>query len=126
MLLKVSEIAKLDEELLRVEALDPGVYELRIDGKHVAEFSRDELKSGVNLALYKTPMLDQARGIDWMEERRAYLDQARFILSAEVTQTSIPATTDATIREAEEELAGKIRAQAMPKPHHFELKRKAP
>jgi lysophospholipase L1-like esterase len=124
-LLQVSEIARLDRQMLRIESLDPGVYELLIDNKHVADFSQEELKSGVNLALYKTPMLDQARGIDWMEERRAYLDQARFILSAEVTHASVPATTDATIRQAEEELEAKIRAAAVPRPHHFELRRKA-
>jgi lysophospholipase L1-like esterase len=123
-LLHVSDIAKLDQLMLRIQSLETGNYELLIDAKPIAVFSSEELQRGVNLALYKTPMLDQARGIDWTEERRGHLDQARFILSAEVKQTSASADAEATLQKAEDELESAIRTNLTPKPHHFELRRK--
>jgi lysophospholipase L1-like esterase len=124
MLLKISEIARVDQMILRVESLKAGEYELSIDAKPVASFSSDVLQHGVNLALYKTPMLDQAREIDSLEDRRATLDQARFILSAEVEANSASAIADAGLRQAQDELAGTVRKKIAPKPHRFELRRK--
>jgi len=75
----------------------------------VASFSREELQHGVNLALYKTPMLDQAHSIDWTEDRRATLDQARFILSAEAKASPTSAIAEATLQQAQDELATAVR-----------------
>ena len=124
MLLKISDIAKLDQMILRIESLDPGQYELSIDGKAVASFSRDELQQGVNLALFKTPMLDQARGIDGAEDRRNTLDLARFILDIEIKQTPISSVTKDQLKRAQDELAAAIRKDLDPKPHEFELRHK--
>jgi lysophospholipase L1-like esterase len=121
-LLAVSHFADEDQLTLQIDSLDPGNYTLLIDGKSITDFSQSELSHGVNLALYKTPMLDQARDIDWNEERRAYLDQARFILSAEVKQPSSYAGSQVQIRQASDELDAAIRAKLDPKPHHFELR----
>jgi hypothetical protein len=109
--------------ILRIESLKAGQYELSIDAKPVASFSREELQHGVNLALYKTPMLDQARSIDWTEDRRATLDQARFILSAEAKASPTSAIAEATLRQAQDELAVTVRKDLDLKPHHFDLRR---
>lgn len=122
-LLQVSDIAQLDRQMLLIEQLDAGQYQLSIDGKPVAVFSSEELQNGVNLALFKTPMLDQARGIDWEEERRASLDESLFILSAEVKESANSAVAEQTLRQAQDELAANIRATLNPKPHNFELRR---
>jgi lysophospholipase L1-like esterase len=122
-LLGVSSVASFDQQILRIEGLAPGRYQLSIDGKPIAAFSMEELRSGVNLALYKTPMLDQARGIDWYEERRATLDQARFILSAEVKANASSTVAEDRLLDAEEELAATIRTKLTPVPHSFELRR---
>lgn len=122
LLLQVSDIAKLDQQMLRIGSLEPGDYELLIDYKPIAIFSREELQRGVNLALYKTPMLDQSRGIDSSEDRIGFLDQARFILSAEVKQTSSSTSAETPLRQGEEELKATIRANLNPMPHHFELR----
>lgn len=123
MLLQMSEIAQIDQMILRIEFLKAGHYELLIDAKPVASFSSEELQHGVNLALLKTPMLDQARGIDWTEDRRATLDQARFILSAETKASPNSAIAEATLQQARDELAATARKDSAPKPHHFELRR---
>jgi lysophospholipase L1-like esterase len=122
-ILDVSKIASVDREMLRVQALQPGKYQLLVDARPVADFSSEELERGVNLALLKTPMHDQADGVHWMEERRAQLDQARFILSAEVKKNTNSASSEEELRAAEEELDGKIRKELTMKPHQFELRR---
>jgi hypothetical protein len=68
-------------------------------------------------------MLEQARGIDGDEEQRATLDQARFILSADVKESSTTALAEARLRQAQDEIATAIRTKLDPKPHHFELRR---
>ena len=121
-LLQISDIAKLDQMTLRIDSLEAGQYELLIDAKPVAKFTREELQHGVNLALYKTPMLDQAREIDGDEEQRATLDQARFILSANVKGSSTSALAESGLRQAQDEIAAGLRKDLDPKPHRFELR----
>jgi hypothetical protein len=123
MLLKISDIARLNQMILRIESLQPGQYELSIDGKAVASFSREELQRGVNLALFMTPMLDQARGIDSQEDQRVALDQARFILSVREGKSPTSAIAEATLQQAQDELAAAVRKGLDPMPHHFELRR---
>lgn len=123
MLLKISDLAQLDQMMLSFDSLSKGQYELAIDGKAIASFSREELQHGVNLALYKTPMLDQARGIDWNEDRRATLDLARFVLSAEIKQSATSGVAEDRLREAGDELEAATRKDLDAKPHHFELRR---
>jgi hypothetical protein len=121
-LLGVSSIAQIDQQTLRVDSLPTGRYQLLIDTKPVAIFSSEELQRGINLALYKTPMWDQARGIDFLEQRRATLDQAKFILSAEVKATATSTVAEDKLHDAQDELAATIRTSLTPKPHDFELR----
>ncbi len=123
LLLGISDLARLDQQTVQVDSLPPGNYELVIDGKPIVTLSQDEWKRGVNIALYSTPMMAQAQDIEWHEQRRATLDQARFILSAEVTSTNSSKTAAETLQDAEEELAAKVRSSMGLKPHAFELQR---
>ncbi len=61
LLLAISDIASVDREILQVDGLAAGQYRLLIDGNVAGEYSRDELQHGVNLALTKTPIVEQAR-----------------------------------------------------------------
>ena len=122
-LLGISEIARLDQQILQVDSLQTGNYELAIDGKPMGTFSQDELGHGVNIALYPTPMLSQARDIEWHQQRRATLDQARFILSEEITSTSGSQGAAETLERAEAELASNMRSSRVLKPHTFALRR---
>lgn len=122
-LLGISKIADLDQMILRIDSLEAGQYELLIDAKTIAKFTREELRHGVNLALYKTPMLDQARGIDGEEEERTTLDQARFILSVKEKQSSTSALAEARLRQVQDEIAAALRADLEPRSHRFELRR---
>ena len=122
-LLATSNIAALDQEILRFIHLPDGVYELLIDRKLIATFTAAQLRSGINIALYRTPMVEQARSIDWYEQRRATLDQAAFILTAEVKPSSSTPAAEASLKQAQTELEETIRTKLAPKPHNFELRR---
>lgn len=59
--IKSSDIATaLNYEPLTVSGLSRGVYALRIDGTEIGTYTNDQLATGVNLALLKTPMSDQS------------------------------------------------------------------
>jgi lysophospholipase L1-like esterase len=129
-MLRASNVAALDQETLTVRGLERGNYQLLVDTKPVGRWTGDELGHGVNLALINTPMLDQARGLDGLEDRRMALDQARFILladvkggGAEVKGSASTAGAQATLSNAADELADQMRDKATPKAHTFELRR---
>jgi lysophospholipase L1-like esterase len=122
-ILDVSDPAGMDGEMLVVEGLMPGRYHLSIDKKAVGDFSSDELGRGVNLALLKTPMLEQARGVVWFEDRRAALDESRFVLMAEVAQTPESKSAEDKLVQAEGELETTMRAKLALKSHELELRR---
>ena len=46
---------RLNQEILMVEQLDPGTYELAFDGMKVGEFTAEEFEKGVNIATLDTP-----------------------------------------------------------------------
>lgn len=120
-LFKVSDLAAFDQQVLRITGLTAPHYELSIDGKKIGSFTRDELSGGVNLAMYETPMEQQAQAIDWTADDRTKLSGTRFDLLTE-------RKPDAHQQEAVEELdrldqqmiRGEYRA-ATPKPHTFDL-----
>jgi len=122
-LLGICDLASLDRQMLQVNGLEAGRYQLLIDGKAMGDFSSDDLKTGINLALMKTPMVEQARGVDGTEEERAALDRARFILSADVKPNPGSAAAEARLQAAEEEMAASAHDDSKSKSHQFELRR---
>jgi len=123
LLLAISDIPKVDQQLLRIEALEAGQYQLTIDGKVIATLSDSELKSGINLALYKTPMVDQARDIDYSEGQRTALDRARFELSADVKEDASSTFAEDKLWQAQDQLGMEMRKKLNPIPHNFEIRR---
>lgn len=71
-------MSELNREPLKVTGLDPGQYELLIDGQPVLEASADELSRGVDLALNeRTPQYRQAHQAKAMRDRRHDLVSGR-------------------------------------------------
>jgi lysophospholipase L1-like esterase len=119
--LSISDLAAMDQQMLRVDGLSAQRYLLKIDEHEVASFTREQLAAGVNLALYPTPMESQAKGVDGIEVKRTTLDESYFILAVED-----PAAIDiegwTKVMEAKDAaLAAEQRKVAQPKPHRFEL-----
>jgi len=123
LVLGISGVADYDREMLRVASLAPGRYALAIDGRQAGTFSSLELARGVNLALRRTPMLSQALRIASAEQQRAELDQAQFILSADIKQPPDSGIAEAVLRAAQDELERQLREGLAPKPHRFTLRR---
>jgi len=119
--LSISGLGAMDQQLLRVNGLPAARYTLEIDGKKIASFAREQLAAGVNLALYATPMENQAKGVDGVEIKRTRLDEVRFLLAIEDPKTGNDAETLRALEAKDAALAEEQRRLAQPKPHRFEL-----
>jgi lysophospholipase L1-like esterase len=119
--LGISDLADMDRQILRVDRLPAPRYILKIDGRSVASFSREELTAGVNLALYPTPMEGQAHDVDGIELKRTRLDEARFILAIEDPVAPDAAAAAKAIEEKDAALQDEQRKTAQPVAHRFEL-----
>jgi lysophospholipase L1-like esterase len=119
--LGISDLASMDQQMLRVDGLSAAQYSLKIDGHNIASFKREQLESGLNLALYSTPMENQAKGVDGIEQKRARLDETNFIVAIEDPKVAGAADTTRVLRAKDAALAEQQRKEAQPRPHTFEL-----
>jgi lysophospholipase L1-like esterase len=118
--LKISDLSSYDQETLKIDDLHPGQYKLTIDRTNVGTFSAEQLATGINLALLKTPMWDQAREYDSYLGRRSQLEDADFIFLAETKVKDI-ATASRILREGEAEFEQKAQAALTIAKHHYTL-----
>jgi hypothetical protein len=120
-LLQASDLAAMDRQMLRVSDLTGDSYALSIDGKKIAVFSREDLNAGINLALYQTPMEEQAKPIDWTAEDLSRVRGTRFLLlTAKEEDPNRAQAIEALDRLAEHMTDGEYKSSE-PKPHVFEL-----
>jgi lysophospholipase L1-like esterase len=120
--LNSSDVAAMDRQMLCVDHLSTARYILKIDGQTIAAFDRGQLAAGVNLALYATPMQNQARQVDGIEQKLARLDEANFILAVEQPAIADAAAATKAIAEKDAALVEEQRKAAQPVMHTFELK----
>lgn len=118
--LKISDLASYDQEMLKVDDLRSGQYRLTIDKTNVGTFSADELAKGINLALLKTPMWEQAREYDSDLDQRSQLEDADLILSAG-TEVKDKATGSRILREGEAEFEQRAQEKLRIAKHHYSL-----
>ena len=123
LVIKSSDLAEaLNQEPLRVTGLHSGVYSVRVDGTSIGTFTNDQLQSGINLGLYKTPMSDQAMTVYQFTQQHGDLhyDRWRHVL---VPFASTPAGVNAmtSLQALEASVVEQQRAAAVPKPHEFEV-----
>lgn len=118
----------LDEEPLVVTGLAKGNYQLKINGQPIGEFSAKELRHGLNLAEYHTPMLDQSyreMALVWQQV------QWRFFAWREI-QLRLSDDQDPAVQQATDALVDALLTQqqdivkqqyeaAAPQPSHYEL-----
>jgi lysophospholipase L1-like esterase len=119
--LKISDLSSMDRQMLFVSGLPAPRYALQIDGKKIASLTREQLASGVNLALLATPMESQAKGVDSIELKRTRLDEALFLLIAEDPKAPNQIELTRAIERRDAALEEDQRKAAQPKPHRFEL-----
>jgi lysophospholipase L1-like esterase len=118
--LKNSDLASCDQEVLKVEDLQPGAYKLTIDKRDVGTFSEAQLSMGINLALLKTPMWEQSREYDGALDRRSELEQSDFVLFAE-TDLKDKAAASRILREGEAVFEQRAQEALRISKHHYTL-----
>lgn len=122
--LRVSDLAAYDHEMLKVDGLAPGQYRLKIDKQDVGTFTAEQLAQGINLALLKTPMWNEARDYDGALGRRSTLEDANFYIFAE-TDMPDKATASRVLREGQEAFEAKAQEVLRIPVHHYLLTRAA-
>ncbi len=118
----------LDLETLQVSGLKAGKYSVKIDGNEVGTFGEAQLASGVNLARYDTPMMEQADKVLTLVWHRVDI---RFYgwraIQVPLQHDETPGLQQAisnilTILDREQDnLIAQTRAAAQPLAHHYEL-----
>jgi lysophospholipase L1-like esterase len=122
---KASDVEQaLNQQTLMVSGLTAPKYKLAIDGKDVAELTKDQLASGVNLAERPTPMFDQAMTVHELTRQHNDIHFQRWrMLQVPFEARSYPALTKAieALDALEFDVVAEQRAKAKPVPHRFEL-----
>jgi hypothetical protein len=126
----VPVLSRLNREVLSVSGLDPGNYDLKIDGNVIATLSDAELAKGINLTLYKNPTWEQA-GKLWeliVKKNNLYYERWRKVQLFEVPGWMDAAAVEGMRKTALEkfdkeiaDLESQISATAVPVPHLFEI-----
>ena len=76
---------ELNREMLQVEGLDAGNYQVRIDGIPIQTYSAEQLQAGVNLAAEtSTPQYRQAQAVEELVARRAHIYRTHLRCIAEM------------------------------------------
>ena len=119
--LQVSDLIQtLNQEILRVEGLADGPYELQIDEHTVGTFPSAELAAGVNLATLDTPMLAQSRLVALDTSQKNEIEGIRFELAYDTRDTKVRETIN-KLASAIELAVARQRKDMQPVPHHYVL-----
>jgi len=114
----------LDQEMLKVTGLSGASYILKINGKAIGTFTREQLANGVNLASVSTPMMTQAAAVHALTLKRAAVHNTRWRnLQTPFEKESLPrlATILDNLDALDADLAALQRASAQPSDCFYEL-----
>lgn len=117
-------VETLNRQMVKVEGLEPGMYTLQVDGSEVVTKTAAEWAAGVNLAMLRTPMWEQAMRVHALTIKHTGIHQARWRtlqvpLANDVKDTMAEGME--ALDKVEAELVAKQREMAQPKPHRFVL-----
>ena len=123
---KSSDVLKdLDQQTLKVTGAKAATYLLKIDGNHIAKYSKEALAEGINLAEKRTPMAQQAADVHALTRKHTDLHQVRWRQVQVPLENDVSAIKLARVLEAMDEMEAEVvkrqREMAQPRPHRFEL-----
>jgi lysophospholipase L1-like esterase len=118
-------VESLDQQPLKVTNLTAANYSLRIDGEEITSLSKEQLQTGVNLALIRTPMLKQALEVHDLTLKHNNIHFARW-RTVQVPLDSMLGSTQVqnamkALDALEAELIAQQKAKAKPTAHRFVL-----
>jgi lysophospholipase L1-like esterase len=114
----------LNQQTLKVTGLDAPRYQLKIDGKEIAELTNDQLAAGVNLADYPTPMFRQAMAVHRLTLRHNELHHQRWrSFQVPLEDRGYPNLSKAIegLDALESDMVADQRKEATPVPRRYEL-----
>jgi len=117
-------IQALDQEPLRVTHLKAERYKLKIDDDEIGTFTKEQLKDGINLAEFATPMSKQAMTVETLTIKHTDIHNARWrMIQVPLTGFSAPhlQTVLDDLNALDGELIEQQRAAALPKTRTYEL-----
>jgi lysophospholipase L1-like esterase len=115
---------KFNRETLRVTGLIAPTYTLKINGRSIGVFARENLAAGVNLAEFDTPMMQQAAQVHDLTIKRADIHNIRWRQVQLPLQNMLPARAAAVednLDALDSDLAAIQRATAQPASCLYEL-----
>jgi lysophospholipase L1-like esterase len=120
---QISDIDQdLNQQLLTVQGLNQGSYQLMIDNRPIGTFSDAEFAKGINLADWNTPMRGQAYTVNWLIRDRDDAHYVRLRMFANELKTGASAEPGATdLLRFEQALQKRIYEEAQPLPHHYRI-----
>lgn len=123
LLRQISDIDQdLDRQLLTVQGLTPGNYQLTIDARLIGVFSDADFAKGINLADWNTPMRGQAYTVNWLIRDRDDAHYVRLRMFANELKTGASAEPGATdLLRFEQALQKRIYEEAQPLPHQYRI-----
>jgi lysophospholipase L1-like esterase len=125
LVLKSSDVTKaLNDEPLVITGLPSGVYSIKIDGTTVGTVNDGELARGVNLAILKTPMTDQAKQVYDLTVSHCDIHNERWrTIQVPLAKDNLPQVAPAmSAADALEQAVIEKRNQvAQPVQHRFEI-----
>jgi lysophospholipase L1-like esterase len=116
--------AQFNQEMLVVQGLAEGNYELQIDERMIGRWSSAELAKGVNLASIDTPMLAQSRLVALDTEQKNEIESIHFSLLADAKDAE-KSDTLKRLEAALEQAVQRQRKDAQSVPHRYLLARAA-
>jgi lysophospholipase L1-like esterase len=117
-------IQELNQQILKVKGLTIPEYTLKIDGKEVGRFRKEALAEGINLAVFETPMVAQARQVhkDTLGHNNVHFERWRTV-QVPYAKDSLAgyAKSIESLDEFEAAIIARQREGARPKAHKYEL-----
>jgi lysophospholipase L1-like esterase len=118
----------LDQEPLKVTGLPAGEYQLKINGQEVGKFSAGQLDQGINLAGYRTPMLEQSYrvlSLVWKQVQWRFFAwrgvQLKLQFDHDVAVQRVARSLVATLHKQKEQIEDQQYVADQPQPTHYEL-----
>jgi lysophospholipase L1-like esterase len=114
----------LNRQTLKITGLNPGKYNLTIDGSLIGTFKSHRLAHGINLATLKTPMQQQADAVYGLALRHNYVHFARWRMIEDSFRDYKMSTVEPAVRAldaVEQEALDLLRTTAQPKARRYHL-----
>ena len=123
---------ELNRYMLTVKSLEPGRYNVEVNGRAVSTYTAQQLAGGVNISSATTdpwqpggPWSAQANALQQLTESRDKLDMTRVLSFANVKVGDLPTALGSEIKTTNAQIEQMQRHLAKPRPYRFVIRKAA-